>query len=303
MNNYCQIKVTTAAENAENITAVMTAMDFSGGLMIEDFSDIESCDWDYADEALLAADRSIVKISGFIAESVDVTPVLEELKLLLPKGTAVEVINVAEQDWANNWRQYYKPLRVGKNIVIKPSWEEYERLKDDVIIELDPGMAFGTGTHETTRMCMALLERYVTPDAEILDIGCGSGILAITALLLGAKSAAGIDIDPVAVETAIENGYRNGLAPPRYIIKRGDAVKEMSGIFSIITANIIADVIITICGDVKDLMHKGGIFICSGIIDSRKDDVVNALESNGYEIIEIAADGEWIAILTTIPHR
>jgi ribosomal protein L11 methyltransferase len=300
MESYNQIKVTSKTENREIVEAVMTAMDFIGGLMIEDFSDIEQCEWDYIDKELLEKDKTKISVSGFIAEGENILPVIEKLKLLLPENSEIEVISVAQDDWANNWKKYYKPMRVGKNIVIKPSWEDYDKKENDVVVELDPGMAFGTGTHETTRMCMAQLENYVDKDTEVLDVGCGSGILAITAMLLGAKGAVGVDLDPVAAQVAAENGKMNGFEPPRYVIKRGNLVDEIEGLYDVAVANIIADVIILLCNDVKKFIKENGVFICSGIILEREEDVKNALENAGYEIINTVHEGEWACIVSKI---
>ena len=297
MDSYNQIKVTVSVENLQLATDVMTMMNFIGGIMIEDYSDIEGCKWDYVDTEILNKDQTVASVSGFIAECEDILPVIEQIKLLLPVDTQIDVINVEQSDWANNWKKYYKPIRVGKNIVIKPSWEEYEKKENDVIVELDPGMAFGTGTHETTRMCMELLERFVDADTDVLDVGCGSGILSITSLLLGAKSVVGVDIDPVAVDVAIENGKMNGFVAPRYDIKKGNLVDEISGKFKIAVANIVADAIIMLCPDVLPFIEDDGVFICSGIIEDRIDDVKTKLNETGYEIKEVLRQGEWAAML------
>ena len=296
MESYNQIKVTVPVSMVQTAQDVMTKMNFNGGIMIEDYSDIEACPWDYIDTEILAKDRTTAAVSGFIAEGSDIMPVLEQLKLLLPEAD-VEVVSVEQSDWANNWKKYYKPIRVGKSIVIKPSWEPYEKQDGDVIVELDPGMAFGTGTHETTRMCMELLERFVTPETTVLDVGCGSGILSITSLLLGAKSIVGVDIDPVAVDVAVENGERNGFCPPRYVIKKGNLADEIEGMFDIAAANIVADAIKMLAPDVKRFIKPEGYFICSGIIEDRIDDVKECLNSLGYNIIEVLRQGEWAAML------
>ncbi len=296
MESYNQIKVTVPVSMVQTAQDVMTMMNFNGGIMIEDYSDIEACPWDYIDTEILAKDRTTAAVSGFIAEGSDIMPVLEQLKLLLPEAD-VEVVSVEQSDWANNWKKYYKPIRVGKSIVIKPSWEPYEKQDGDVIVELDPGMAFGTGTHETTRMCMELLERFVTPETTVLDVGCGSGILSITSLLLGAKSIVGVDIDPVAVDVAVENGERNGFCPPRYVIKKGNLADEIEGMFDIAVANIVADAIKMLAPDVKRFIKPEGYFICSGIIEDRIDDVKECLNSLGYNIIEVLRQGEWAAML------
>ena len=300
MNDYNQIKVTVKHKDADNATAVMTAMDFFGGLMIEDFSDIDTCPWDYVDEELLKKDKTVVSISGYMETNENVMAVVEQLKIMLPQDALVEVISVNEDDWANNWKKYYHPIHVGKNLVIKPSWIDYEKQEDDIVVELDPGMAFGTGTHETTRMCMAHLEKYIDKNSRVLDVGCGSGILSITSLLIGAKEVTGVDIDPVAVKVAIENGEMNNFRAPQYNIKRGNLVDEAQGKYDVIVANIIADVIIAVCGDVKQFIADDGVFISSGIIVDRKEDVKKAFEKQGYTIVEELEEGEWVSFVCKI---
>ena len=300
MNDYNQIKVTVKQEDADNATAVMTAMDFFGGLMIEDFSDIDTCPWDYVDEELLKKDKTVVSISGYMETNENVLAVTEQLKIMLPQDAIVEVISVNEDDWANNWKKYYHPIRVGKNLVIKPSWIDYEKQENDIIVELDPGMAFGTGTHETTRMCMTHLEKYINKNSRVLDVGCGSGILSITSLLIGAKEVTGVDIDPVAVKVAIENGEMNNFRAPQYNIKRGNLVDEAQGKYDVIVANIIADVIIAVCGDVKQFVADDGVFISSGIICDRKEDVKKAFAEQGYTIVEELEEGEWVSFVCKI---
>jgi len=297
MDNWNQIKVTAFKEIAETVIAVMTSMDFSGGLMIEDYSDICDNNYDYIDDELLSKDKNIINVSAYITEQEDFKKTVEQLELLLPQGALVEVITVAESDWANNWKKYYKPMRVGENIIIKPSWEDYESTIADVVVELDPGMAFGTGTHETTRMCMEQLEKYVTSKTDILDVGCGSGVLAITGLLLGAKTATGVDIDIVATKVARENGARNGFEEPVYTIKQGYLVDAITEKYDVVVANIIADVIIILSSDIKAYLKPSSVFICSGIIDDRADDVEKALTQNGLQIIDIIKQGEWVAIV------
>ncbi len=300
MNDYNQIKVTVKKEDADITTAVMTAMDFFGGLMIEDFSDIDACPWDYVDEELLKKDKTVVSISGYMETNENVIAIVEQLKIMLPAGADIQVISVNEDDWANNWKKYYHPIRVGKNLVIKPSWIDYEKQENDIIVELDPGMAFGTGTHETTRMCMEHLEKYIDENSRVLDVGCGSGILSITSLLIGASEVTGVDIDPVAVKVAIENGEMNNFKSPQYNIKRGNLVDEAQGKYDVIVANIIADVIIGVCGDVKQFVAEDGVFISSGIIADRKDDVKKAFDEQGYTIIKEAEEGEWVSFVCKI---
>ena len=195
----------------------------------------------------------------------------------------------------NAWKKYYHPIRVGERLVVCPSWEEYERQPEDVVLTLNPGMAFGTGTHDTTRLCMELLEKYITPEVHVLDVGCGSGILAITAALLGAKEIKGCDIDEVAVKVAGENADLNGVGD-RIAFHKGDLTSQVEGSFQLICANIVADVIIRLSEDVGKYLAEGGIFITSGIIDTREQDVLEALDKNGFTVIERRSSGGWVAM-------
>ena len=180
--------------------------------------------------------------------------------------------NLLEEDWENNWKQYYKPLRVGRRLVVVPSWEDYEKQADDIILRLDPGMAFGTGTHATTRLCMELLEQSITPGCTVLDVGCGSGILAVCSVLLGASHADGVDIDELAVKIAGENAALNQAADRTHFVQ-GDLTDKISGQYDVICANIVADVIIRLCPSLRRFLQPGGYFLASGIIDERSVEV------------------------------
>jgi ribosomal protein L11 methyltransferase len=203
-----------------------------------------------------------------------------------------------EEDWANNWKQYYKPTKIGDKIVIKPIWEEYEASENDLLVELDPGMAFGTGTHETTRMCAQALERYVKEDSVVFDVGTGSGILAIIAGKLGAKHVVGVDLDPVAVDSAKENLKFNDVN--NIEILHGNLLDVVKGKADLVVANIIAEIICILTPDVKKALDKDGIFITSGIIHDRREMVINNLEENGFEILEVNKDGEWNCIVARL---
>ena len=189
----------------------------------------------------------------------------------------------------------YVVKRVGEHLVVCPSWEEYQPQEGDVMLTLNPGMAFGTGTHDTTRLCMELLEKYITPEDSVLDVGCGSGILAITAALLGAKEIKGCDIDEVAVKVAGENAALNKVAD-RIAFHKGDLTSQVEGSFQLICANIVADVIIRLSRDVGKYLAQDGIFITSGIIDTREQDVQDALAANGFTVIERRTSGGWVAL-------
>ncbi len=202
---------------------------------------------------------------------------------------------VADEDWAENWKKYYKPMRVGKRLVIKPSWEEYAELPGDLLIHLDPGMAFGTGTHETTRLCLEMIESHYQGGAA-LDIGTGSGILAIALARLGSGPVLAVDIDPVAVKAATDNIALNELSHTVKTVA-GNLLDQAKGKYAFITANILADVIIRLSEPLRSLMAPGARFLASGIIRDRAEDVLAVYEGAGYRLAERREMGEWVALL------
>ena len=212
----------------------------------------------------------------------------------------IDTLNVRDEDWSEVWKKFYKPFKAGKNLVVKPTWETYEPQEGDRIIEIDPGMAFGSGTHETTGMCLELLEETLQGGETVIDVGTGSGILAIGAAMLGAKDILAIDIDPTAVKVAQENIEHNGLAD-RITAIEGNLLDKTDMTCDLCVANIIADVICFFAKPLTNHIVPGGKFICSGIIKEREQDVVNALNDAQYEIIEIRRKGEWVAILSRRP--
>ncbi|MBQ6527819.1 MAG: 50S ribosomal protein L11 methyltransferase [Clostridia bacterium] len=217
-----------------------------------------------------------------------------------PGSLLLETRNVQDQDWNEVWKRFYKPFRAGTRLVVKPTWEPYEAQEGDLIIEMDPGMAFGSGTHETTGMCLELLEHVVTPGSHVIDVGTGSGILAIGAGLLGAKDVLAIDIDPTAVKVAKENIEHNHMSEiVRPVV--GNLLDGMDDVCDICIANIIADVIIGFASPLLSHIRPGGTFICSGIIKEREDDVRTALVSAGYSILRTEHRGEWVAFLSQVP--
>lgn len=226
---------------------------------------------------------------------------LQKLGLPMPLGTLqIETLNVKDEDWAEVWKRFYKPFRAGQRLVVKPTWEDYDRRSDDLVIEIDPGMAFGSGMHETTSMCLELLETAVTPGKTVFDVGTGSGILAIGAALLGAKEVTAIDIDPTAVKVARENIEHNGLSD-RVTALQGDLLAKNDAVCDICVANIIADVICFFAGPLMDHIVPDGRFICSGIILEREQDVRNALLDAGWEILDTRRKGEWVAMISRRP--
>lgn len=210
----------------------------------------------------------------------------------------METSKVKEEDWANNWKYYFKPQPIGERVVIKPTWEDYDEEEGQVIVELSPGMAFGTGTHETTILCVEAVEKHIKSGDCLLDIGCGTGILTITGLLLGARQATAVDLDLDAVRIAKENADRNQVLHKANIM-HGDLMEDVSGSFNVVVANIIADAIIEISKNVKEYLTDDGIFIASGIILDRIEDVEAALEEEGLSILEVKTMGGWAAVVSS----
>ena len=308
---WIEVRVITKSEALEPISGIFYSLDCKG-VAIEDPEDILGREqgpltWDFADINVLEHKGKVAVVKAYFAEEDNIEDVLEyvnerltELKEMgIDLGEAkVEHEKMHEEDWANTWKQYYKPSKVGEKIVVKPIWEEYEAKDGELVVDLDPGMAFGTGTHETTRMCIQALERYVKEESTVFDVGCGSGILAIAAAKLGAKLAVGVDLDPVAVESSIENvGYNN---LNNIEILHGNLVEVIDGKADIVVANILAEIICILTDDVKRVLKDGGIFITSGIIHDRVDMICEKLEATGFEVVEKNRDGEWNCIVAKL---
>ena len=298
--NELTVKVKTEdTARASDVCTVVADM----GIYVEDYSDLENVVWNIAhvdliEQELLERDRTHSLIHVYIKQEKDALECVEFIKARLDaEGIEYEtsIVGVNEEDWANNWKQYYHTQRIGKRIVVTPSWEEYTPSGDDVQMRLDPGMAFGTGTHDTTRLCLELLEEVVTPETRILDVGTGSGILSVGGVLLGAPSALGVDIDPVAVKVANENAEINEVSDKTEFVC-GDLTDKVHGKFEIVTANIVADVIIRLLSTVKNYLLKGGVLIVSGIIDTRADEVENACHESGFTTEKRLEHGGWVAI-------
>ncbi len=206
-----------------------------------------------------------------------------------------EVSSVADDDWAESWKRYYKPFRIGKRLIVKPSWEPFKPAGKDIVIEIDPGMAFGTGTHETTNMCMIMLEKYLEKGMHVMDVGTGSGILAIAAAKLGAKEVLGIDVDADAVKVAQENIVRNGVETVVTAVK-GDMVRGEAIDSDLVVANLVTGAIVILADPVKRFLRVGGYFVASGIIREREQDALDALAKAGFAVIERQEQGEWVAL-------
>ena len=300
VTDWTQIRVTVRLQDLDTLTAVMSMV--SNNLQIEDYSDIDlkTCYGDLIDESILNADKTVASVSVYlpaersIAEAM--TFIRERLKEASLEPIKVETVGVHEEDWANSWKDYYKPLRIGKRLVIVPAWEKYEEGENDLIVRMDPGMAFGTGTHETTRLVIELLEKYTKPGCRMLDVGTGSGILAICASKLGAGECFAYDIDPMAVRVANENikdsGLENIHCEVSDLLKQADRSRP----YDLICANLVADIIIRMVPDLSPFMAEHTVLLASGIISARADDVIACFDKYGYEIVEKSVENDWCAL-------
>ena len=300
IKDWTQIKVTVALEHLDTAMAVMSVLD--SNLMVEDYSDIDlkTCYGDLIDESILNADKSIASVSLFLPAEQNYAMAVSFIRERLagegiePK---IEIVGVNEEDWANSWKKYYNTLHIGKRIVIVPMWEEYEPKSDEIVVKMDPGMAFGTGSHETTRLVIELLEKYTKQGVRMLDVGTGSGILAICASKLGAGECRAYDIDPIAVKVANENIAESGQT--NVTCEVSDLLRQVDlegGKYDLICANIVADIIIRMTPDVPKYMNDDCVLLCSGIIKERADDVIAVLNKYGLEVIERLDDNGWCAL-------
>ncbi len=278
------------------------------GIYIEDYSDLEEAAWEIAhidliDEDLLQKDRNKAVVHIYI--SPEESPA-EAVAFLSERYNAEKIEHEIDlsicrnQDWENNWKAYFKPLPVGEKLLIRPVWEDEYDADGRIVLDIEPGLAFGNGGHDTTRLCLETLEKHINPDVELLDIGCGSGILGIAGLLLGAKSATGVDIDALAVKTAKENGTINGFEEPKFTVFEGNLTDKVTGKYDVVVANIVADIIVMFTENVGKFLKEDGVYITSGIIDTRENDVLAAFEKYGFEVIGRHESCGWICFETKL---
>lgn len=305
--DWTEIKITVPTADAERATDIAN-MVVPYGLYLEDYSDLEQgareiAHIDLIDEELLARDRTRAVIHLYISPEenpAEAVAFLRERYAAVGIGYELMTDEVSEEDWANNWKKYFKPLPIGNRLMICPTWLPTPPDNGRAVLHIDPGMAFGTGGHETTRLVLETLERHIHGGETLLDVGCGSGILSIAALLYGAERTVGVDIDALAVKTARENGELNGMRPPRYTIHQGDLVDKISGQYDIVAANIVADAIISLSGSIKPFLKPDGVYITSGIIDTREQDVLDAFGQCGFEVTERYERGGWLCLVSKI---
>ena len=297
---WTQVRVTVQLPKLDDLTAIMSMV--SNNLQIEDYSDIDlkTCYGDLIDESILNADKTVASVSVYLPAERSVPECIAFLRERFAEtnltDAKIETVGVNEEDWANSWKAYYKPIKIGKKLVIVPAWEKYEPLEGELIVRMDPGMAFGTGTHETTRLVIQMLENYTKPGCRMLDVGTGSGILAICASRLGAGECKAYDIDPMAVRVANENikdsGLTNITCEVSDLLKGADKSKP----YDLICANIVADIIIRMTPDVGAFMHEDTVLLASGIIAERADDVISCFEAHGFKIVEQLTDNGWCGL-------
>ncbi|QQE47215.1 Ribosomal protein L11 methyltransferase [Peptoniphilus harei] len=294
---YIEMTINTSKDKKDIIEGILfdygiyTTEEISSDIVDE--LDQDEKDWDFIDYPLLNSNEDIFALRVYPENMEDANNLKAELSEKKLGQCLLEEKD--DEDWANNWKKYYKPLEIGEKLAIVPEWEDYDN-DNRVVIKINPGMAFGTGTHESTYMCLELLERYVNKDDDIFDIGCGSGILAIAGLKLGAKKALLVDIDEKCIDASHENAGLNDLED-KMEIKKGNLLDVVKGRADLIVSNIIAEIIVDEIKNLKNHMEKGGIFITSGIIKERRQMVIHALEENGFEIIDELEKNNWVAIV------
>ena len=298
---WTEIALTVATkdlEKAENIANMVVPY----GIYIEDYSALEEetmeiAHIDLIEESLLKKDRNKGIIHIYINPDENPNESVAYLKECFNNENIKYEITIADckaEDWQNNWKQYFHPMPIGKKLLIRPTWEDNFDAQGRKVLNIEPGLAFGTGSHPTTKLCLETLEKYINNNSTVLDIGCGSGILSIASLLLGAKNAFGVDIDELAVKTAKENAKENGFIEPKFNAVKGDLVDKVNGKYNIIVANIVADIIMQFNKVVGQFLTDDGIYITGGIIEMREPEVIASFKENGFEIIERFEDKGWL---------
>ena len=301
---YTEIKIYIPTEDTEGASNIAT-MVVSYGIYREDYSDLEAAAWEIAhidliDEELLEKNREESVIHIYIEEGNNPAEAVSFIsERLNSEGISyrIETVGCSEEDWADKWKAFFKPTPVGERLFVRPIWIDEYDAGDRAVLNIEPGAAFGTGTHETTRLCLETLDKIIKDGDTVLDIGCGSGILAIASMLLGAKEGFGVDIDPLAVKTAKENGLMNNLKESELTFVCGDLADKVTKKYDVVVANIVADIIILFSTQVKAFMKTGAKFIASGIIDTRADEVCTALQGAGLVLKERIEENGWVCLV------
>ena len=315
--DWIETAIYTTTQGIEAVTGRLLGLGIDGFVIrdaqdFEDFLEDKDGNWDYIDDDLMGLKDCETTVTVYIPDDANapelVSAIRAELNALKQSdeqsefGRLVcELKNIREQDWANNWKQYFKPLCVGEKLLIKPSWESVSENETRRILEIDPAASFGTGQHNTTQLCLELLEQNISQGDSLLDLGCGSGILSIAAILLGAQRATAVDIDENSVKIAAENAQKNNIPSGSYTALAGNiitdkALAEKIGTgFDVVCANIVADVLIAMSGLFAGFLKKGGKLVVSGIIEPRRDEVLEKIQSSGFELVQTRQKDDWVA--------
>ncbi len=318
---WTEVNIYTATAGIDLLCAKLMDIGIKGFVIqdAEDFNEFlenKNGKWDYIDEDLMGLSTCETRVTVYLPSNSQGADMLLSIRAMLSEMKAgdedgaygrleAELSSICEEDWANNWKQYFKPVKIGEKLVIKPSWEEYENDGSRIILEIDPASSFGTGQHHTTRLCLELLEKSLKKGDRILDMGCGSGILSIGAMLLGAESAVAVDIEQNAAETALENAVKNHIDPEKYqtfygnILTDEELADRIDEKYDVIAANIVADVLIAMKQYFLRYIKDGGTLIVSGIIEERMNEVIGELENAGFKDPQINVKEGWAAVRFT----
>ena len=316
--NWTELCIFTSTEGSDILCGCLLGIGINGFVVrdskdFEEFLENKTGNWDYIDDDLMNLKDCETSVTVYLPDNAQGKEMFDSIKSELSRLKEIdeenlfgrleyEFKNVCEEDWANNWKQYFKPLCVGDKLLIKPSWEEAPANDSRIILEIDPASSFGTGQHNTTQLCLELLEKNINGNEKVLDLGCGSGILSIAAILLGAEYCTAVDIDQNSVKIAKENAEKNNIPEEKYtaycgnVITDDGLVKTIGNGYKIVVANIVADVLIGMSDLFSDFLTDDGILIMSGIIVERKDEVIEAVENQGFKVISVAEKDGWAAV-------